>query len=125
MYPVNDRILSVNDGDKVTLFCHGTDKRPNKVRRATFGLSGSNSESLELECNDGEFHFGDSKVSMDKLNKATCTRVMEPKIIKETNSDCSNGIGADGRENAESITLVKVGWNFGEHYHEQVKQFQP
>ena len=52
----------------------------------------------------------------------SCKETQEPEIIRENESDCSKGLGADGRRNAQKeITLVKVGWKFDEKYNEQVK----
>ena len=42
------------------------------------------------------------------MNKATCIRVMECEIIKEEQSDCSKGFGADGQSDALDISLVKL-----------------
>ena len=55
------------------------------------------------------------------MSKISCEESQEPEIIRETKSDCSKGLGADGRSDAkEKITLVKVGWRFDEKFHEQV-----
>ena len=43
------------------------------------------------------------------MNKPPCIRVMEPEIIKEEQSDCSKGFGADGESDALDISFVKVG----------------
>ena len=48
---------------------------------------------------------------------------MEPEIIKEEQSDCSKGFGADGESDALDISLVKVGWNFNGNFEEQVNLF--
>ena len=57
------------------------------------------------------------------MNKDTCIRVMETEIIKEEQSDCSKGFGADGESDAHNISLVKVGWNFNGNLEEQVQCF--
>ena len=57
------------------------------------------------------------------MNKATCIRVMECEIIKEEQSDCSKGFGADGQSDALDISLVKVEWNFNVKFEEQVQSF--
>ena len=48
---------------------------------------------------------------------------MEPEIIKEEQSDCSKGFGADRESDALDISLVKVGWNFNGNFEEQVHYF--
>ena len=48
---------------------------------------------------------------------------MEPEIIKEEQSDCCKGFGADGESDALDISLVKVGWNFNGIFEEQVWWF--
>ena len=61
------------------------------------------------------------EIEIEKMYAATCRRFQEPLIIREEKSDCSNGLGADGRsDELESITLVKVGWKFSEEFEEQV-----
>ena len=56
-----------------------------------------------------------------KVHEATCTRIVEPLILREEESDCSSGLGADGRtEDLETIILAKVGWDFGNEFEEQV-----
>ena len=77
-----------------------------------------NSISIDLECRDAGFYYEDQEVT--DMNKATCIRVMEPEIIKEEQSDCSKGFGADGESDALDISLVKVGWNFNGNFEEQV-----
>ena len=80
-----------------------------------------NTESIDLECRDAGFYYQEQKVT--DMNKATCIRVMEPEIIKEEQSDCSKGFGADGESDALDISLVKVGWNFNGNFEEQVNLF--
>ena len=119
IYPMNTRILSFGQGEKITIFCHGTDKRPNTVKAKSIGLNLSkNTEGIELECKGTAFYHQDQMVT--SMNKATCTRVMEPEIIKEEQSDCSKGYGADGESDALDVSLVKVGWIFNGHFEEQV-----
>ena len=50
---------------------------------------------------------------------------MKPEIIKEEQSDCSKGFGADGESDSLDISLVKVGWNFNGNFGEQVHNLQP
>ena len=59
------------------------------------------------------------------MSEISCEESQEPEIIRETKSDCSKGLGADGRSDAkEKITLVKVGWRFDEKYYEQVPKLE-
>ena len=120
MYPVADRILQFSEGQTATLFCHGTDKRPNSISLASLDLSGTNPEYMELLCQNGQFLFADKVVSKTNLDRVTCIRIMEPVLERELQSDCSNGFGADLAQNGADITLVKVGWNLKGHFHEQV-----
>ena len=121
IYPINNRILSFGEGEKVTLFCHGTDKKPNLFKASSLGLSlSTNVPSIDLECKTTGFYHQDTKIS--NINKATCIRIMEPEIIKEEQSDCSKGYGADGESDALDVSLVKVGWNFKGQFEEQVRQ---
>ena len=101
----------------MSLFCHGTDKEPNYINDSKFG----NPVRLQLVCKKSQFFYDDLKLTSKTLSKMSCKESQEPKIIRETKSDCSKGLGADGRSNAkEKITLVKVGWNLYEKFHEQV-----
>ena len=101
----------------MSLFCHGTDKEPNYINDSKFG----NPVRLQLVCKENQFFYDDLKLTSKTLSKMSCKESQEPKIIRETKSDCSKGLGADGRSNAkEKITLVKVGWNLDEKFHEQV-----
>ena len=88
------------------------------MKGTSLGLSGV-MQSQVLQCVNGAFVTpGGATVS---LYKASCTRTMEPEAIREEKSDCSSGLGADGRtENLDEITLVKIGWRFGDHFEEQV-----
>ena len=108
----------------MTLFCHGTPKRANALKSSSVGLGkGKNVQSLKLRCDNGDFFIidPDQKIPMEDLQKATCIRIMEPLIIREDSSDCSHGVGADGRTSQlESITLVKVGWDISGHFDEQI-----
>ena len=104
--------------ESLSLFCHGTDRKPNYIDDANF----DNPSRLQLICKNGNFFFnGDSVLTAEALSKISCKRIQEPEIIRETESDCSKGLGADGRTDAtEKITLVKVGWKFDEKFVEQV-----
>lgn len=113
----------VGDKETITLFCHGTEKRENGVRKKDLGLgsSGYFYPSIEVKCENKEFFHEGTKIEIEKMYAATCRRIQEPLIIREEKSDCSNGLGADGRsDELESITLVKVGWKFSEEFEEQV-----
>ena len=100
------------------MFCHGTDRKKNALKGSSVGLSGS-PESLDLICKDSQFVTLEGEAISD-LYKASCKRVMEPEVVREDQSDCSKGVGADGRtEDLEKITLVRVGWKFGDHFEEQ------
>lgn len=123
-YPEGSRILNFNEGETLTLFCHGTPKKPNFISMSTVGLDKDNSKSLSLTCKDKSFYDGDVQVSIDNIYSTTCTRIMEPLIDREESSDCSQGLGADGKlTDLENIVLVKVGWNFGTSFQEQVSVF--
>ena len=84
--------------------------------------SATNNARVELLCNENEeFTLDGDTISVDKIHEATCTRIMEPLILREEKSDCSSGLGADGRtEDLETIILAKVGWDFGNEFEEQV-----
>ena len=100
------------------MFCHGTDRKKNSLKGSSVGLSGY-PQSLDLICKDGQFETLQGEAIAD-LYKASCRRVMEPEVVREDQSDCSKGVGADGRtEDLEKITLVRVGWRFGDHFEEQ------
>ena len=123
IYPINSRILSFDEGDKITIFCHGTNKRPNKVKAKSLGLNlNKNKEKIELECKGEAFYYQDQMIT--SMSKATCTRIMEPEIIKEQSSDCSKGYGADGESEALDVSLVQVGWIFNGQFEEQVERFR-
>ena len=78
-------------------------------------------QKLDLKCKNNQFFNGDSQITVETLSQVSCKRIQEPLIIRELKSDCSKGIGADGQINSEdNITLVKVGWQFSEKFHEQV-----
>ena len=119
-------VLFIYSGDQetITLFCHGTEKRENGLRKTDLGLgtSGYFYPSIDVTCKNHEFFYeGTTKIEMEKIYAATCRRILEPLIIREEKSSCSNGLGADGRsDELESITLVKVGWKFSEEFEEQV-----
>lgn len=82
----------------------------NKISMSSLGLSNvANHQQLDLQCKGQDFKHGNVKVN---VYEATCTRVMEPEIIREENSDCGEAI--------EGTTLVKIGWNFGYQFIEQV-----
>ena len=81
-----------------------------------------NPQSLDLVCNNGQFQTVKGQaISMNTdFYMASCKNVMEPEVIREDQSDCSQGLGADGRtEDLDKITLVKVGWKFFDHFEEQ------
>ena len=84
-------ILLLDVDDTATLFCHGTDKRTNFINMESLGLTQSplNNNKVELLCNPNKVFEVDGKViSVDRLNDATCTRIMEPLIevkIKKIN----------------------------------------
>ena len=104
-----------------TLFCHGTKHRTNALKGSSLGVSG-NPQSLDLVCNNGQFQTVKGQaISMNTdFYMASCKNVMEPEVIREDQSDCSKGLGADGRtEDLANITLVKVGWKFFDHFEEQ------
>ncbi len=120
-YPEGSRTLTFGNGKVATLFCHGTPMRLNYLSLSTWGLSESSPKSIDLTCKDGEFTNGPVSVSIDKLLSVTCTRIMEPLIEREEGSDCSQGLGADGRtEDLSSIVLVKIGWDFGNGFQTQI-----
>ena len=101
----------------MSLFCHGTDRNPNFISDAKF----ENPSRLHLVCKNSQFFYDDVLLTTKKLSKMSCKEPQEPEIIRETESDCSKGLGADGRSDAkEKITLVKVGWKFDKKFHEQV-----
>ena len=105
----------------MSLFCHGTDKEPNYINDSKFG----NPVRLHLVCKKSQFFNDDLKLTSKTLSKMSCKESQEPEIIRENESDCSKGLGADGRSNTkEKITLVKVGWNLDEKFHEQVNYIQ-
>ena len=105
----NDELLS--------LFCHGTDKKPNYIMDANL----KNPTRLYLACKNSQFFNGNLLLSTRTISEISCKQIHEPEIIRETESDCSKGFSADGRMNGkEKITLVKVGWRFDEKYFEQV-----
>lgn len=114
--------LSQVSGEKLTLFCHGTEVSKNGLSLESMGLGSEFPVSLDLTCVDKEFQHNGDKIGIDKLYGATCTRVLEPFITKEEKSDCSNGMGADGRtDDLDLVSLVKVGWLFGDgEFQEQV-----
>lgn len=121
VYPEGSRILSASDGETLTLFCHGTPKRTNFISMASMGLDYTNAQSLDLKCIDQEFVNGNLQVSLDKIYSATCTRIMEPLIERQEGSDCSKGLGADGRtDDLDSIVHVRIGWDFGSGIQDQV-----
>ena len=100
------------------MYCHGTEIRSNYIRLSTLGLSGV-SKAQELNCVNGAFVTPEGATV--SLYRASCYRIMEPEVIREEKSDCSSGLGADGRtENLDEITLVKVGWKINDHFEEQV-----
>ena len=117
-------VFSVED-EKVVLFCHGTEKRTNFVSMNSLGSESANNARVELLCNENEeFTLDGDIISVDKIHEATCTRIMEPLILREEESDCSSGLGADGRtEDLETIILAKVGWDFGNEFQEQVSTY--
>ena len=113
---------SLGNYESLSLFCHGTDRKPNYINDANF----ENPSRLQLICKNGNFVFnGDSVLTTEALSQLSCKRIQEPEIIRETESDCSKGLGADGRTDAkEKITLVKVGWKFDEKFVEQVHKLK-
>ena len=113
---------NADDGETINLFCHGTEKRVNGVKKSSLGLEKGYEKQIALTCQGQDFLYGDSVVSIDKVQAATCRRVQEPTILREEKSNCSSGLGADGRiTDGEKITLVKVGWNFKDDFEEQVE----
>ena len=73
IYPTNSRVLSFAVGDKITIFCHGTEKRSNRVKSSSLGLNlDNNNAKLELECRGTDFYHQDQMVTT--LNEATCIR---------------------------------------------------
>ena len=83
-------------------------------------LESTNVINLDLTCKNQEFYLDDKIVNKEDIYATTCTRIMEPLIQREEASDCSQGIGADGRtDDLDSIVLVRVGWNFGNGFQEQ------
>ena len=114
--------INVDDGETINLFCHGTEKRVNGVKKSSLGLGTGYEKQIALTCQGQEFLNGDNVVSIDKVQAATCRRVQEPTILREEKSNCSSGLGADGKAtDGEKITLIKVGWNFKEDFEEQVE----
>ena len=103
----------------MSLFCHGTDRKPNYIIINVPNFE--NPSRLHLVCKKSQFFNGDLLLTTKTLSEISCKQPQEPEIIRETKSDCSKGLGADGRSDAkEKITLVKVGWRFDEKYYEQV-----
>ena len=88
----------------------------------SLGLDAENSQSVELTCNENyEFILNGDVISLDKIHAASCTGIIEPSIMREEESDCSHGLGADGRTNdLGTIVLAKIGWEFGNGFEEQV-----
>ena len=88
----------------------------------SLGIDSANSQSIELICNENnKFVFNGDIISLDKIHAATCTGIIEPMIIREEESDCSHGLGADGRtDDLGTIVLAKIGWDFGNDFKEQV-----
>ena len=116
------KYMYVDDGETINLFCHGTEKRVNGVKKSSLGLGTGYEKQIALTCQGQEFLNGDNVVSIDKVQAATCRRVQEPTILREEKSNCSSGLGADGKAtDGEKITLIKVGWNFKEDFEEQVE----
>merc|ERR1711963_838731 len=73
IYPINSRKLSFDDGAKIILFCHGTEKKPNKIKSSSLGLDLDESDqSIELKCKDSEFYHKKQKVT--DMDKATCSK---------------------------------------------------
>ena len=113
--------ISLGNDESLSLFCHGTDKNPNYIKDA----NDENPSRLHLICKDSQFFNGGLLLSARTLSEISCKQIQEPEIIRENESDCSKGLGADGRSNTkEKITLVKVGWNLDEKFHEQVNYIQ-
>ena len=76
-------IFSLDVDDTATLFCHGTEKRSNLIDMDSLGLvvSPLDNNKVELLCNPNkEFEVDGKVVSVDRLNDATCTLIMEPLI---------------------------------------------
>ena len=88
----------------------------------SLGLDLANNPRIELMCNQNEdFVSNGDVISLTKIYTATCNRILEPLILREEESDCSQGLGADGRTNdLGTIVLAKVGWDFGNGFEEQV-----
>ena len=91
----------------------------------SLGLEMATSPKVELVCNqNNEFTMGDNVISIEKIYAAECKKRMEPLIIREEHSNCSRGLGADGRvinaDDLDSIVLAKIGWNFDSDFQEQV-----
>ena len=88
----------------MSLFCHGTDKQPNYINDSKF----ENPVRLHLVCKKSQFFNDDLKLTSKTLSKMSCKESQEPEIIRENESYCSKGLGADGRSNTnKKITLVK------------------
>jgi hypothetical protein len=87
------------------------------------GLSGY-PQQIEMKCTNGVWISTSTDkvtISLDKILKVSCKRVMEPLIKRDEGSSCSKGYGADGRtDNLDNITLVTVGWQFNDAFLEQV-----
>eukprot|EP00088_Acartia_fossae_P004726 TRINITY_DN12039_c0_g1_i1.p1 TRINITY_DN12039_c0_g1~~TRINITY_DN12039_c0_g1_i1.p1 ORF type:complete len:466 (+),score=83.33 TRINITY_DN12039_c0_g1_i1:41-1438(+) len=113
------RFLDIDGGANIQLYCHGSVRYQDSTI-----LQGTNlpsASSVELTCKDGDFVTADNKkVSVEK---ATCSRRQEPRLLK-TQEECSS-IGGDGRtSDFADLFTVQIGFMIGDKFIEQIRLCQ-
>ena len=70
------------------MFCHGTEKRVNGIKKSSIGLGSGYEKSVKLTCQGQDFFYGETKFNMDQIYSASCRRIQEPFIIRDEKSTC-------------------------------------
>jgi len=111
-----ERVLTFNEGEKLELVCHGSEKLQAKtylVRKAK-----PHESTVSLTCSGKAFKVT-GKSEEIVVEKATCSRKQEPRITR-TQSQCSP-VGSDGRtEGLDSLVRVSLGWQLDFKFIEQI-----
>ena len=78
----------LDDKQTITMFCHGTEKRVNGIKKSSIGLGSGYEKSVKLTCQGQDFFYGETKFDMDQIYSASCRRIQEPFIIRDEKSTC-------------------------------------
>merc|ERR1719334_447605 len=118
IYPKDkSRVISINDGDTLELYCHGSQLNQDDTYIVQRKKS-LKEKSIELSCNKKKFvKLGETRGF--NVERASCSQKQEPRLVR-TQKECAP-LGSDGRtKGLDSLVHVSIGWQIGSKFVEQI-----